>query len=252
MQYPIILPFHTVHGVLKARILKWFAIPFSSGPHSAELTPKKDVLFIIGDWNAKVGSQETPGVTGKFGLGIRNEAGQRLIKFCQENALIIANTLFQQHKRRLYMWASPDGQHQNQIDHILCSQRWRSSIHSAKTRSAKTTSDCGSDHELLIAKFRLKLKKVGKKTRTFWYDINKIPYNYIVKVANRFKGLYLIDRVPEELWIEVHDIAQEAVIKTIPKTKKCKKVKWLSGEALQIAVKEKKQKAKEKRKDISI
>ena len=76
-----------------------------------ELTPKKDVLFIIGDWNAKVGSQETPGVTGKFGLGMRNEAGQRLIDFCQENALVIANTLFQQHKRRLYTWASPDGQH---------------------------------------------------------------------------------------------------------------------------------------------
>ena len=83
----------------------------------------KDVLFIIGDWNAKVGNQETPGVTCKFGLGIRNEAGQRLIEFCQENALVIANTLFQQHKRRLYTWTSPDGQYQNQIDYILCSQR---------------------------------------------------------------------------------------------------------------------------------
>ena len=86
-------------------------------------TPKKDVLFIIGYWNAKVGSQETPGVTGKFAFGIRNEAGQRLIEFCQENALVIANTLFQQHKTRLYTWTSPDGQHQNQIDYILCSQR---------------------------------------------------------------------------------------------------------------------------------
>ena len=84
-----------------------------------ELTPKKDVLFIIGDWNAKVGSLETPGVTGKFGLGVRNEARQRLIEFCQENALVRANTLFQQHKRRLYTWTSPDGQHQNQIDYIL-------------------------------------------------------------------------------------------------------------------------------------
>ena len=99
-----------------------------------ELTPKKDVLFIIGDWNAKVGSQETSGVTGKFGLGVQNEAGQRLIEFCQENALVITNTLFQQHKRRLYTWATPDGQHQNQIDYILCTQRWRSSIQSAKTR----------------------------------------------------------------------------------------------------------------------
>ena len=84
-----------------------------------ELTYKKDVLFIIGDWNAKVGSQETPGVTGKFGLGIQNETGQRLIEFCQENALVITNTLFQQPKRRLYTWTSPDGQHRNQIDYIL-------------------------------------------------------------------------------------------------------------------------------------
>ena len=88
-----------------------------------ELTPQKDVPFIIRDWNAKVGSQETPGVTGKFGLGIQNEAGKRLIEFCQENALVIANTLFQQHRRRLYTWTSPDGQHQNQTDYILCSQR---------------------------------------------------------------------------------------------------------------------------------
>ena len=109
-------------------------------------------------WNAKVGSQETLGVTGKFGLGMHIEAGQRLIEFCQENALVIANTLFHQHKRRLYTWTSPDGQYQNQTDYILCSRRWRSSIQSAKTRLG---TDYGSDHELLIAKFRLKLKKVG-------------------------------------------------------------------------------------------
>ena len=127
-----------------------------------ELTPKKDVLFIIGDWNAKVGSQETLGVTGKFGLGVQNEAGQRLIEFCQENALVIANTLFQQHKRRLYTWTSPDVQHRNLIENILCIQRWRSSIQSAKTRLGAA---CGSDHELLIGKFRLQLKKVGKSTR---------------------------------------------------------------------------------------
>ena len=113
-----------------------------------ELAPKKDVLFIIGDWNAKVGSQEIPGVTGKFGLGVQNEAGQRLTEFCQENALVIANTLFQQHKKQLYTWTSPDGQYQNQIDSILCSQRWRNAIQSAKTRLG---ADCGSDHELLIA-----------------------------------------------------------------------------------------------------
>ena len=128
-----------------------------------ELTSKKDVLFIIGDCNAKVGSQETPGVTGKFGLGVRNEAGQRLTEFFQEMALVRANTLFQQHKRRLYtrcrQGTSPGVQYRNHIDYILCSQRWRSSIQSAKTRLG---ADCESDHELLIAKFRLKLKKVGK------------------------------------------------------------------------------------------
>ena len=99
-----------------------------------ELTPQKDVLFIIGYWNAKVASQETPGVTGKFGLGVQSEAGQMLIEFCQVNALFIANTLLQQHKRRLYTWTSPDGQHRNQIDYILCSQRWRSSTQSAKEK----------------------------------------------------------------------------------------------------------------------
>ena len=99
---------------------EWF---FEDLQDRLELTPKKDVLFIIGDWNAKVGSQETPGVTGKFHLGIQNEAGQRLIELCQENTLVIANTLFQQHKRRLYTWTSPNCQHQNQIDYILCCQR---------------------------------------------------------------------------------------------------------------------------------
>ena len=97
-----------------------------------ELTPQNNALFIIGNWNAKVGLQETPAVTGKFDLGVQNEAGQRLIEFFQENALVIANTFFQEHKRRHYTWASPDGQHWNQIDYIVCSQRWRSSIQSEK------------------------------------------------------------------------------------------------------------------------
>ena len=103
---------------------------------------------------------------------------------------------------------------------------------SAKTRLGD---DCGLEHELLISKFRLKLKKVGKTTRRFRYDLNQIPYDYTVEMTNRFKGLDLIDRVPEELWTEVHDIVQEAVIKTIPKKKTCKKAKWFSKEALQIA-----------------
>ena len=159
---------------------------------------------------------------------MRNQTGQRLIEFFQEDALVIANSLFQQQKRRLYTWASPDGQYQNQIDYILSSQRWRNSIHSTKTRPG---ADCGSDHELLINKFRLKFKKVGNTTRPFRYDLNQIPYDYTVKVRNRFKGLDLINRVPDELWNEVHDIVQETGIKTILMEKKCKKAKWLSGEA---------------------
>ena len=112
------------------------------------------------------------------------------IEFCQENALVIANTLFQQHKRRLYTWTSPDGQHRNEIDYILYSQRWRISIQSKKTRPG---ADCGSDHELVIAKIRLKLKKAGKTTRPFRYDLNQIPYDSTVEVRYRFKGLDLIE-----------------------------------------------------------
>ena len=113
------------------------------------------------------------------------------IEFCQENVLVIARALFQQHKRRLYTWTSRDGQYQNQTDDILCRQRWANSIQSAKTRPGV---DYGSDHELLIAKFRLKLKKVGKITIPFRYDLNQISYNYTVEVTNRFKGLELIDK----------------------------------------------------------
>ena len=134
---------------------------------------------------------------------------------------------------RLYTWTSPDSQHRNQIDYILCSQRGRNSIVN-KTRPG---ADCGSDHELLITKFRLKLKKVGKTTRPFRYDLNQMPYDYTVEVRNRFKGLDLIDRVPDDLWTEVRNIVQETGIKTIHMEKKCKKAKWLSEEALQIAVK---------------
>ena len=146
-----------------------------------------------------------------------NEAGQRLTEFCQENPLVIANTLFPQHKRRLYTWTSPGGQYQNQTDYILCSKRRRSSIQSAKT---KPGADCGSNHGHLTAKFRLKLKKVVKTTRPFRYDLNQIPNDYTVEGRNTFKGLDLIDTVPEELWTEACDIVQEAQIKTVSKKKK--------------------------------
>ena len=174
--------------------VEWFYDDLQDG---LELTPKEDIFFIIRDWNAKVGSQEIPGVTGKFGLGVQDKAEQRLTEFCQDNALVIANILFQQHKRRLYTWTSPDGQHRNQIDYFLCSQRRRSSAQSAKSR---LRADCGSGHELLIAKFRLKLKKVGKTTRPFRYGLNQIPYDYTVEVRNRFKGLDLIECLMNYGW----------------------------------------------------
>ena len=164
-----------------------------------------------------------------YSLGVRNEAGQRLIKFCQENAPVIANTLFQQHKRRLYTWTSPDDQYLNQVDYILCSQRWRSAIKSEKIRPE---ADYGSDHELFIAKFRLKLKKVGKTTRSFRYNLNQIPYDYTVEVINRFQGFDLIECLK--------NYGQGFVILyrrqgARPSPRK-RNAKWLSKEALQMAV----------------
>ena len=130
--------------------------------------------------------------------------------------MVIANTLFQQHQRRLYTWTSPGGRHQNQIEYILCSQRWRSSIQSTKTRPG---ADCGSDHEPLIAKFRLKFKKVGKAARPLRYDLSQILYDYTVEMMNRFKGLDLADRVPEDLWTKAHNTVQDTVTKTISEEK---------------------------------
>ena len=159
--------------------VEWFNEDF------LELTPKKDVLFITGEWNAKVGSQEIPGITGDFDLGVQNKARQRLTEFCQENALVIANTLFQWHKRWLQTWTSwwlilksdwlyffqPKMEKLYTV--IFSSRRWRNSIQSPKTRLG---ADYGSDHEILIAKFRLKLK-LGKTTRPFSYGLNQIPYD---------------------------------------------------------------------------
>ena len=128
IQFPVIQVYAPTSNAKEAEVEKYY----EDLQDLLELTPKKDVLFITGNWNAKIGSQEIRGVIGKFGLGVQNEAGQRLTEFCQEKAPVIANILFQQHKRRLYTWTSPDGQYQNQIDYILRSQRWRSFIQSAK------------------------------------------------------------------------------------------------------------------------
>ena len=128
----MVIQIYTLNGNAEEAEVEWF---YEDLQELLELTPKKDVLFIIGDWNAKVGSLETRGVTGKYGLGVQNEAGQSIIEFFQDNSLVIANILFQQHKRRLNTWTSPNGQHWNQIDYILCIQRCKSSIQSAKNKT---------------------------------------------------------------------------------------------------------------------
>ena len=177
-----------------------------------------------------------------------NEAGQRLLEFCQENALAIANTIFQQHKRRLYTWTSPDGQHWNQIDYVLCSKRWRSSIQSTKTRPG---ADDGSDRELLITKFRLKLKKVGKITRLFRYDLNQIPYDYTVEVKNRFKGLDLIECLINygQRFVKLY---RRQWSKPSSRKRNAKRQNGCLRRSYKELRKEEKLKAKEKRKDIPI
>ena len=185
-----------------------------------ELTPTKDVLFIKEDWNAKVGSQEIPGVIRKFGLGVQNDTGQMLTEFCQENTLVVANISNNTRDD------STHGHHQIVNTKIILIIFFAAEDGEALYSQNKTRlgADCGSEHELLFAKFRLKWKKVRKSTRPFRYDLNQIPYDYIVEVTNRFKGLDLIDRVPEELWMEVHDILQKTLIKTFLKKKKGKMV----------------------------
>ena len=141
-----------------------------------ELTEKKDILFIVGDWSEKVESQEIPGVTGKFGLRVQNEAGQSLAEFFQENALVIATTIFQQHKRWRFTWTSPDGQHQNQIV-IFFAAKDGEALYKDKDRELTVAQIMNS----LLPNSRLKLKKVGKTTRPFRYDLNQIPYDYTME-----------------------------------------------------------------------
>jgi len=222
---------YTGHGTLQARILKWLAFPSLLQwifPNPG-IKPRSPALqWILYQLSHQGSPRILEWVAYPFSSGSSRPGSPALqVDF------------FYQLSYQGSTWISPDGQYRNQIDDILCSQRWRSSIQSPKIRLG---ADCGSDHELLIAKFRLKESR--KTTRPLMYDLNQIPYAYTVEMTNRFKGLDLINRVPEELWTDVHDIVQEAVIKTITKKKKCKKAKSLSEEGLQIA--EKKREAKGK------
>ena len=198
--------------------------------------PKKDIKLIVGDFNSKVGSIKTDQVTGSYGLGERNEAGERLIEFCQENELVIANTLFQQPKRRLYTWTSPNGLHRNQIDYILREQRWKSSIKVAKTRPG---ADCGTDHQLLISDFRLRLKRNKRPEAPKCYTLENIPTEYRVQVQNRFSQLACEECSAEKQWEEASQIIKEAAEEHIPPRRKQKRSKWLSNETIEIANKRK-------------
>ena len=194
-----------------------------------ELTPKKktknEVLFIIGDWNAKVGSQEIPRIIGKFGFGVQNEEEKWLIRVLSREHAGHRKTLFQQNKRLLYTWTSSDCQYWNQIDYILCSKDGKALYSQQKQNLELTVAQIISS---LLQNSGLNWTKVGKINRQFRYNLNQICYDYTVEVINRFRGWDPVDRVLEELWTEVHNIVQEAATKTTPNKKKCEKVKWFS------------------------
>ena len=209
-----------------------------------EWAPKQDVLFIIGYWNTKTGSQEIPRVTDKFGCEVQNEAGQRPTEFCQKNTLVIAKPPCNSTRGD-----STYGHHQMANTKIRLIIFFAVEDEEALySQQNKTWSWPWLTSWAPYCKIQAKLKNIGKTTRPFRYELNKIPYDYTLEVRNRFRKLHLVDRVPEELWIEVHNIVQEAVTKTIPKKKKWKKAKWLSKNALQITKKTREVKSKGERK----
>jgi len=217
---------------------------FSSVTHiqttsTIDRTPKGDVTMVIGDFNAKVGHHKggDGDTIGRHGLGKQNEAGERLVEFCEGNNMGIMNTWFEQPKRRLYTWTSPDGKHRNQIDYILINKRWKSTIRDVRT---KPGADCGTDHELLVAILKMKLKKLRKKgDRINVYDCKGITPEYRVEIKNRFEILERDemeeDEDANELWERTKRTILETAEKHIPKKKKGKTTPWLSKEAISIA-----------------
>ncbi|RWS06003.1 endonuclease-reverse transcriptase-like protein [Dinothrombium tinctorium] len=219
---------------------------YSSLEEALQQVPKKDIIYIMGDFNAKVGCQEEERIAGKFGLGDRNDAGDRLVQFCQENRFKIANTWFTQHKRRLYTWTSPNGLYRNQIDYVLCSQRWCSSVLAVKTYPG---ADCGSDHELLVAKIKVKLCNIKKTAPPKKFDVSKIPPSYAVDVKNRFELLDTSEKQPDELWQHFQSIILETATKNIPHRKREKKCKWLTDGTINLADQRRTAKAAGKREE---
>jgi exonuclease III len=196
--------------------------------------PSQDMLLILGDFNAKVGKMGIKSAhVGTCGLGNQNERGEKLVDFCASNDLVIGNTWFQHHPRRLYTWISPGGRDRNQIDYVLIQRRWRTSLLNVKTRPA---ADCGSDHQLLCSKLKIKLKAVKKKTTVTRYDVKRIPEAFTIDIKNKFTSLLQLqeDYTPEELWSEMSSSMNEIAQKHIPKKKKIKKP-WLKNDTLNIA-----------------
>ena len=208
-----------------------------------ELTPRKDVLFSVGDWNAKGGSQKIPGITGKFSLGVQNEAGQKLIEFCQENALVIVNTLFQQHMD-ITRWLTLKS------DWLYSLKPKMEKLYTV--RKNKTRGWLWLKSWTPFGQFRLKLKKVGKTTRPFRYDLNQISYDYTMEVRKRFKGLDLIDKSAWWTMDRGSWYCTEGRDQDHPQEKEMQKGKMVAEEALQIAVKRREAKGKGERKDIHI
>ncbi|XP_072042903.1 uncharacterized protein [Amphiura filiformis] len=202
--------------------------------------PSKDMLIILGDWNAKVCKCDIKSrLIGKFRLGERNDRGDSLEEFCQANDLIVGNTFFQQHPRRLWTWWSPWGNVKNQIDY-----GWRSSLFSVRTRPG---ADCGSDHHLLVARMKLKLKAKKRVTPPVRFDVDKIPEQYTVSVGHRFEALLRTDEEelsPNELWEEMKEAVLSAAEENITKKKK-KKQPWISKNTMELA--DKRQEARKKR-----
>lgn len=199
---------------------------------------KRDVVLMIGDFNAKIGAghchEEEKVAIGKYGLGERNKRGDSLVDFCIGNELVVANTLFQQHPRRLYTWQSPDGKTRNQIDYILIKRRWKSSLRIAKTLPG---ADIGSDHQLLIANIRVKLKRVETSLRSKRFDLGRIDDQYRVETRNRFSKLLMYDAevTPDELWLDLKTSILESAKKCIPIQRRKKSTPWLSQEVIDLS-----------------
>ncbi|MBN3288198.1 CFDP2 protein, partial [Polyodon spathula] len=209
--------------------------------------PNKDIIYIIGDFNSKVGTMAEPEIVGRFGLGVRNEAGDRLVQFCQEHRLMITNTWFEQPKWRLYTWTLPSGEHRNQIDYILCQKKWQSSILAVKTYPGVA---CGSDHQLLVATVKLKFCNTKQTVAAKKFNTEKISPSYAVEVKNRFNLLTTEERHPDELWEEVKACIIETALEHVPYKKPSKSAQWISDLTISIAEERRKAKATGNREDF--